>query len=199
VAEQATIAFDSSHRVTSLTRFIGPKSTDLATTRLSYVSSTQTQVADPNTDQTQPVANVPHTTYTLDAQKRVTKLTDPAGHSQSVTYSSFNDVATFTDALGNKTTNTFGANSGESLTNSASPMGASISAAYANPPTTSNPTANFEPSSSTDPQGNATAYGYNGAGNLASAKDALAAPSSPRPTRRTAPTPPRTSTTVIIS
>jgi len=54
-------------------------------------------------------------------------------------------------------------------------MGASVSFAYANAPTTSNPTANFEPSSSTDTQSNATAYTYNGAGNLASAKNALAA------------------------
>jgi len=177
VSEQTTITYDSSHRVTSLTRFVGPKSTDLATTRLSYVSSTETQVADADTDQSQPVANVPHTTYTLDSQKRVTKVTDPTGNSRSYTYNSFNDVATFTDALGNKTTNMYppSVNGGESLTNSASPMGASVSFAYANPPTTSNPTANFQPSSSTDPQGNPTAYGYNGAGNLASAKNALAA------------------------
>lgn len=175
VDEQTTITFDSAHRVTSLTRFIGPKSIDLATTRLSYVSSTETQVADPDTDQTQPVANVPHTTYTLDSQKRVTKVTDPAGNNRSISYTPFNDVATYTNAVGGKTTNTYGANSGESLTNAASPMGAPTSFAYANPPTTSNPTANFQPSSSADPQGNATAYTYNGAGNLASAKNALAA------------------------
>jgi RHS repeat-associated protein len=175
VDEQTTIAYDASHRVTSLTRFIGPKSIDLATTRLSYVSSTETQVADPNTDQTQPVANVPNTTYTLDSQQRVSKVTDQAGDSRSYTYNAFDAVATYTDALGNKSTNSFGANSGESLTKSGSPMGASGSFAYANVPTTLNPTANFEPSSSTDPQGNATAYTYNGAGNLASAKSALAA------------------------
>jgi RHS repeat-associated protein len=177
VNEQTTITYDSSHRVTSLTRLIGPKSTDLATTRLSYVSSTETQVADPNTDQTQPVANVPHTTYTLDSQLRVTKVTDPAGNNQSISYTPFNDVATYTDAVGGQTTNTYpsSVNGGESLTNSKSPMGASVSLAYANAATTSNPTANFQPSSSTDAQTNATAYTYNGPGNLASAKDALAA------------------------
>jgi len=171
-----TFTYDSSHRVTSITRLLAQKGkNNLATTRLSYVSSTETQVADPNTDQTQPVANVPNTTYTLDSQQRATKVTDQAGDSRSYTYNSFDAVATFTDALGNKSTNTFGANSGESLTNSASPMGASASIAYANVPTTSNPTANFEPSSVSDPQGNATAYTYNGAGNLATAKNALAA------------------------
>jgi len=177
VNEQTTIAYDSSHRVTSLTRLIGPKSTDLATTRLSYVSSTQTQVADPNTDQTQPVANVPHTTYTLDSQLRVTKVTDQAGNNRSISYTPFNDVTTFTNAVGGKFTNTYPStvNGGESLTNAASPMGASVSFAYANPATTSNPTANFQPSSSTDAQTNATAYTYNGPGNLASVKDALAA------------------------
>ncbi|HEY2638801.1 MAG TPA: RHS repeat-associated core domain-containing protein [Streptosporangiaceae bacterium] len=175
VNELTTITYDSSHRVTSLTRFIGPKSTDLATTRLWYVSSTETQVADPDTDQTQPVANVPHTTYTLDSQKRVTKVTDPAGNSRSTSYTTFNDVATSTNAVGGQTTNTYGANNGESLTKSGSPMGASTALGYANVPTISNPTANFEPSSGTDPQANATAFTYNGAGNLASAKNALAA------------------------
>jgi YD repeat-containing protein len=174
-----SFTYDSSHRVTSITRLLAQKgSNNTATTRLSYVSSTETQVADPNTDQTQPVANVPNTTYTLDSQQRVTKVTDQAGNSRSVSYNSFNDVATYTDALGNVSANTYGANSGESLTNAASPMGASASFAYANAPTTTNPTANFQASSSTDPQGNATAYTYSGAGNLASAKNALAAVSS---------------------
>jgi RHS repeat-associated protein len=175
VSEQTTISYDSSHRVTSLTRLIGPKQTDIATTRFSYVSSTETQVADPNTDQTQPVANVPHTTYTLDSQDRVTKVTDPAGNPRSISYTTFNDVATFTNAVGGQFVNSYSVNKGESLTNEALPTGASNSLFYANTPTKSNPTANFEPSSSTDLQTNATAYGYNGAGNLASAKDALAA------------------------
>lgn len=175
-----TFTYDSSHRVTSITRQIKTSASGAppAVTRLSYVSSTETQVAEPNTDQTLPVASVPNYTYTLDSQQRVTQVTDPAGNSSSFTYNSFNDVKTFTDALTHMFTNTYGANSSESLTNAATPMGASTSFAYANAPTTINPTANFEPSSYTDPQGNATAYGYNGAGNLASAKNALAAQSS---------------------
>src|SRR5260370_20324644 len=82
VPEQTTIGYDSSHRITSLTRLTGPQPTDLATTRLAYVSSAQTQAADPDTDQTQPVGTVPHTTYTLDAQKRVPQPPDPADHTR---------------------------------------------------------------------------------------------------------------------
>jgi len=176
VPEQATITYDSQHRVTSLTRNDGPNGTSsTATTRLAYVSSTQTEVADPNTDQSQPVGSVPHSTYTLDAQTRVTQVTDPAGNNRSVSYTFFSDVASVTNAVGGTLTNTYGSNNGESLTKSVLPTGAAAVFAYANPATTSNPTANFQASSYTNPEGNATAYAYNGAGNVASATNALAA------------------------
>jgi RHS repeat-associated protein len=172
---KTTLTYDGLHRVNSVTRQIGPKSSNVATTRLAYVSSTQTQVADPNTDLSQPVGSVAHTTYDLNSDKRVLKVTDPAGNTQSKTYNFFFDVATSTNAEGGVTTNTFGFNAGESLTTSASPTGASVSLAYANPATPTNPTANFEPSSGTDTQANASLVTYNGAGNLTSTTDASAA------------------------
>jgi RHS repeat-associated protein len=169
------ITYDGQHRVTSLTRAIGPRSNQVATTRFAYVSSTQTQVADPNTDQTQPVGSVPHTTYTLNSEKRVTDVTDPAGNTRSKSYTFFSDVATSTTAEGGATTNTYGANDGESLTQSTAPTGAHASLAYANPATPTNPTANFQQSSGADTQGNTSLYTYNGAGNATSTTDASAA------------------------
>ena len=61
-----TLVYDSSHRVTSVSQTYGTSSAT-ATTRLSYVSSTETQVAAPNTNQGQSVASVPNTTYTVNS------------------------------------------------------------------------------------------------------------------------------------
>ncbi|MDG4795817.1 RHS repeat-associated core domain-containing protein [Micromonospora sp. WMMD1082] len=170
-----TITYDGQHRVTSLTQVTDNATMRGSTTRLAYTSSTVTDVADPRQDISQPVTSVPHTTYTLNSEKRVTKVTDPAGNSRSKTYTPFSDVATSTSAEGGSTTNTYGANGGQSQTKSESPTGASASAAYANAATATNPTANFQPSSSINTQGNSSTYTYNGAGNQTSSKDALAA------------------------
>ncbi|WP_433269244.1 RHS repeat-associated core domain-containing protein [Micromonospora vinacea] len=171
----ATITYDGQHRVTSFTQVTDNATMQGATTRLAYTSSTVTDVADPRQDLSQPVTSVPHTTYTVNSEKRITKVTDPAGNSRSKTYTPFSDVATSVSAEGGTTTNTHGANGGQSQTKSEAPTGASASAAYANAPTSTNPTANFQPSSGTNPQGNSSTYTYNGAGNQTSSKDALAA------------------------
>ncbi|MEG3633864.1 RHS repeat-associated core domain-containing protein [Micromonospora palythoicola] len=170
-----TITYDGQHRVTSLTQVTDNATMKGSTTRLAYTSSTVTDVADPRQDLSLPVTSVPHTTYELNSNKRVTKVTDPAGNSRSKTYTPFSDVATSVSAEGGTTTNTHGANSGQSQTKSESPTGASASAAYANTATSTNPTANFQPSSSTNTQGNSSTYTYNGAGNKTSSEDALAA------------------------
>jgi YD repeat-containing protein len=62
------------------------------------------------------------------------------------------------------------------VTQSVSPTGASASFAYANPATPSNPTANFQPSSSTDGQGNVSLFTCDGAGNRSSTTNARIAP-----------------------
>jgi RHS repeat-associated protein len=170
------IDYDGGHHATAVTQVKDDTTGAGQVTRLAYTSDTQTLVADPNTDQAQAIADVPHTTYTVDSDsKRITETTDPAGHKRKRSYTPFFDVATSTNAVGGTTTNSYGANNGESLTNSASSTGASTSFAYANAPTSSNPTANFQPSSSTDAQKNTTSYTYSGAGNLSSSKDATAA------------------------
>lgn len=169
-----TLCYNSSHQVTSVSQPYG-SSGKTATTRLSYVSSTETQVATPNTDQSQPVSSVPNTTYTINSQDLVTKAVDPAGNTRSTSYTPFNDVASSTNGAGGTTTNTYGANSGESLTSSETPMGATGKLAYGNSGTAANPTAPFQPSSSTDPQGHTTTYSYDGAGNLLQSADALPA------------------------
>ncbi|MEU7945043.1 RHS repeat-associated core domain-containing protein [Micromonospora taraxaci] len=170
-----TITYDSQHRVTSFTQVTDPATMRGSTTRLAYPTSSQTLVADARQDISQPVASVPNTTYDLNSDKRVTKTTDPAGNSRSKTYTPFQDVATGVSPEGGTVTNTFGANAGQSLTKSASPSGASASAAYANAATSTNPTANFQPSSSIDTQSNSSTYTYNGAGNPTSTADAMAA------------------------
>ncbi|WP_434740748.1 RHS repeat domain-containing protein [Micromonospora sp. SH-82] len=170
-----TITYDSQHRVTSLTQITDNTTMRGSTTRLAYTSSTKTDVAGPREDLSLPVTSVPHTSYEVNSNKRVTEVTDPAGNTRSKTYTPFSDVATSTTAEGGQTSNTYGANSGQSQTQSESPTGASASAAYANTATSTNPTANFQPSSSTNTQGNSSTYTYNGAGNRTSSEDALAA------------------------
>ncbi|MGW2625559.1 RHS repeat-associated core domain-containing protein [Micromonospora taraxaci] len=171
----STVTYDGQHRVTSFTQVTDNVTGQGATTRFAYPTSSQTKVADPRQDLSQPVASVPHTTYELNSDKRVTKATDPAGNERSKTYTPWQDVKTDVSPEGGTVTNTYGANAEESLTKSASPSGASASAAYANAATSTNPTANFQPSSSIDSQSNSSTYIYNGAGNRTSAADALAA------------------------
>ncbi|WP_165495204.1 RHS repeat-associated core domain-containing protein [Actinomadura roseirufa] len=166
------LAYDSGHRVLSVTQ-VGSSANQI--TRLAYPSDTQSQVADANTDQSKPVADVPHTTYTLNDNHRVTKAVDPAGKTRTKSYTPFSDIASYENANQGLTSNTFGANSGESQTKSASPSGASASLTYGNSPTSQNPTAAYQPSAGSDTQGNASAYTYDGAGNQTSTKDALAA------------------------
>ncbi|MFI7074891.1 RHS repeat-associated core domain-containing protein [Micromonospora sediminicola] len=171
----STVTYDGQHRVTSFTQVTDNATGQGATTRFAYPTSSQTMVADPRQDLSQPVASVPHTTYDLNSDKRVTKATDPAGNERSKTYTPWQDVKTDVSPKGSTVTNTFGANAEQSLTKSASPSGASASAAYANAATSTNPTANFQPSSSIDTQNNSSTYTYNGAGNRTSTADALAA------------------------
>jgi RHS repeat-associated protein len=169
-----TLTYNTARQVTSVTQPYG-SGTATATTRLSYVSATETQVAAPTTNQSLSVSSVPHTTYTVNAQDLVTGAQDPAGDTRSATYTPFNDVASYTNGAGGLTTSTYTSNSGESLNATQGPMGATTKLAYGNAATAANPTAPFQPSTSTDAQGNATAYTYDGAGNLSQASNAMGA------------------------
>ena len=166
-------SYDSQARVTKIeqTDFNG---SNLSATRLSYSSATQTLLAGPNTDQAAAITAVPRTTYTLDATGRVTNVVDAAGRAQSKTYTADFDTLTATSGTGagaGTTTNTYGANTGQSLTGSESPTGAAGQAEYAN--TAAN--TKYLATSSTDDAGNTSTYTFNGAGNMLSSSDALAA------------------------
>lgn len=151
-----SFTYDTAHRVTS----VGQGSAgDVATTRFSYVSSTQTQVASPTTDQASAVGAVPHTTYTLNADKRVTSVTDAIGRSRSHTYTPFFDVASASNGSGGTASATYGANSGSSLTKATSAYGSSNSWTYG---TGANA---YSPTGSTNGQGVASTMSYDAAGN----------------------------------
>ncbi|WP_433315667.1 RHS repeat-associated core domain-containing protein [Micromonospora sp. CA-269861] len=177
---ETRVEYDSLHRVAAVLRVLENESVDnpdgrLAITRWAYTSSTEVQVADPNTDITKRVSDVAHTTYTTDSDKRITKAVDPDGNERSRSYTPYHDVATSTDAMGQSVGNRYDANNGQSLTSTTTPTGSSSTAAYNNAATTSNPTAGYQPSSGGDAQKNQSSYTYNGAGNKMSAKNAEAA------------------------
>jgi RHS repeat-associated protein len=172
------LGYNSTGQVTSVAQTYG-SSNATATTRLAYVSATETEVADPNTNQSEPITSGQYTDYTLNSQDLATTTAQkPTGSSRTAAYDPiFGNVTSSTNGLQNgTTTNTYGANGGESLTQSQSPTGAVTSLAY---PTSagsgSDPNALYQPSSSTDAQNNATAYKYDGPGNQLSSDDALAA------------------------
>ncbi|MFJ5611089.1 RHS repeat domain-containing protein [Streptomyces sp. NPDC093221] len=145
-------------------------------TRLSYPSATQTLLAAPDTNQTQSVSTVPHTTYDLSADNtaHVTKATDADGNVRSKTYTANFDTSTSTIGAGtgaSTTSNEYNANSGESLTKTTSPTGATQSALYGNTAAATK----YLPSSSTDAQSNSSTYHYSGTGQRDQATDANAA------------------------
>lgn len=143
-------------------------------TRIAYPSATQTLVAGPNTNLASAVTAVPRTTYTIAANKTVTAVTDPMGRAQSATYTGDFDTLTATQGTGTTagtTTNTYGSNTGQSLTASKSSGGATGQAEYANTAASTK----YLASSTTDDSGSKSLYTYNGAGNALSSTDALAA------------------------
>ncbi|TCL83553.1 RHS repeat-associated protein [Curtobacterium sp. PhB142] len=165
--ELVKFTYDTSHRVTAITRSSVGNTSAAAVTKYAYGSGTTT-VTDPNGH---------NTVYTLDNQGRVVSTKDANGHTRSQTYTPNSDIATSTDALasgstpGNTVTRTYdGMNnpSGVSL-----PTGAAASAVYAQG--SSCPDAGggnpYLAKCSTDDAGNTTSYAYDAAGNQTSATD----------------------------
>lgn len=172
---ETDFAYDTSGRVTQVDQHnTTTGSPGTSTTRLTYPSSTQTLVAGPDTSTGTAVATGPHITYAIGVGYLVSKATDQMGRERSATYSTLN-AAALTSTSGNTdptppagstptgtTTNTFGANSGQSLTSQASPGGSTLSAVYGN----TAPGTAYLPSSTSSDSGDQTAYHYNGSGNL---------------------------------
>ena len=175
---RTTITYDSAHRVTSLTQLTDPATGYGATTRLTYPSTTQTLVADANTDLSVPVASGAFTAYTIDSDKRVTASYDPEGYERTTTYTQYKDVAKTTGAEGGSVTQVYGANNGQSLTASYPSTSTSAGAStvtYDNAATSANPTAGFQATSVKNRDGNTMTYAYNGPGNLVTGTDAAKA------------------------
>ena len=148
--------YDSSHRVTAVGR---GSVADQAVTRFSYVSATQTQVASPNTAQSSAVSAVPHTTYTLNSDDRVTNVTDAIGRSRSASYTPFFDIASASNGSGGTATATYGANAGSSMTKATNAYGASNSWTYGAGDNA------YSPTGSTNASGQSSTMTYDAAGN----------------------------------
>ncbi|MEV8183409.1 RHS repeat-associated core domain-containing protein [Specibacter sp. NPDC078692] len=170
-----TLSYDSAGKVTQVQKTnTTAGSPGDSITRLTYPTASQTLLAGPNTHQGTAVSLVPHTTYILTSDKRVSSVTDEMGRTQAKTYTGDFDTLTATQGAGTTAgtvTNTFGANTGESITASQAPGGAAGAAAYAN---TAANTA-YLATSSTDDAGNQSLFTFNGAGNQLTSTDALAA------------------------
>lgn len=181
---KTTFTYNGSDQVTEVDQ---PASAGTAATRLSYVSSTETQVASPDTDSSKTVAAVPHTDYTIDASTHdVTKAVDPDGNTRSATYNPANNgVATSTTGAGSSgstSTNTYGKNNGQSLTQVQSPTGGSSTATYSS----SQANTAYLPQSTTSASDNKTSYTYDGSGNqMTSSTGGDANPSTATLTRNT--------------
>jgi RHS repeat-associated protein len=152
--------YDDTHSVVQVVRDYGGAnlSTGLAwdTENRNGVNTAVTRVTTPN-DQV--------TNYTVDAFGKVLDATDPLWHKKATTYSPNNDVATAVDAMPAANTTTYsynGADGGYTPTGVTAPTGASATASY---PATGNGPQRYQPTSSTDTQGNTTTYAYDTAGN----------------------------------
>ena len=170
-SKTATLSFATGGQVASVVQS-NAAGAGTSTTRLTYPSATQTLEADPTTNQSLAVSAVPHTTYTINSTSQlVTSAQDPDGNTRAATYTSINNVASATPAAGGATTFTYGANSGESLTQAATAAGATSSAAYTNTGASA-----YEPSSATNDASNALQFTYNGQGNQLTSQQGTSGP-----------------------
>ncbi|PZE27263.1 hypothetical protein DEI86_07150 [Curtobacterium sp. MCBD17_028] len=167
-----TFTYDSSDRVTEVDqRNTTAGSPGTAVTRLSYASSTQTQVAGPDTSTSQAVSAVKNTTYTIDASTHdVKNAVDPDGNTRSASYNAANNAVSQSQVGSgdstSTTTGTYTSNSGQSLDKVASSSGASGSATYGDSTNPYLPTSMTDGSKNTaDGSDNKTTVTYSGQGN----------------------------------
>lgn len=160
--KSTSFSYDTGHRVSQIVR--DPSSGGFnATTKLAWGNdrigvypSLKVTATDPNGKAT---------TYISDAFGKVTKTTDPLGHSAATTYSPNNDVLSAADAMptANLTNYTYnGADGGFTPTGATAPTGASATATY---PTSGTGPSRYLPGSTKDTQGNVTTNTYDAAGN----------------------------------
>lgn len=115
-----------------------------------------TQLTDPN-------AGV--TTYCRDNQDKILRAVDQLGHKRSSTYTANNDAATAIMDNGSAIT-TFTHDTLNNLTKIQAPTTAGGQAGYTISASYASAALPYQPTSSTDSQGNCSTYGYDTAGNL---------------------------------
>ena len=166
-----TLAFTSG-KVSSVAQQ-NPAGAGTSTTRLTYPSTTQTLVADPATNQSQPVASVPHTSYVIgtDGLMLVTSATDPDQHTRQSSYTGLGQISTTQGAATSQSTFSYQSNNGESLTKIQNPGGSAETAGYTN-----TGASQYLPSSSTNDAGNSLQYTYNGQGDQATTQQGASGP-----------------------
>jgi RHS repeat-associated protein len=163
---QTSFTYDLLGRVLTVTQ---PTATTVtAVTRFAY-AATETNVADPNSNQAQSILVAAHTRYeyTEDGMLLVAKATDPTGNVREATYTPFLDVETSKKTAGT-TTFDHTANDGESLTGVTTATGSASSYGYGN---TDFP---FQPDTGEDAQSNASLFSYSEQGQFTGAENANA-------------------------
>ncbi|NJC24236.1 RHS repeat-associated protein [Arthrobacter pigmenti] len=121
---------------------------------LSSYSSTTAYLTDTDNRQT---------AYTFNSARQVTAVTDPLGHTTTRTFNAHDDVLSTLNELGNLTTQTWNPNN--TLATVTSPAGAAggtgTQVTYTYPPATAGDAwLEYQPTSSTDSEGNTTTYTY---------------------------------------
>ncbi|GGC18607.1 type IV secretion protein Rhs [Cellulomonas carbonis] len=173
------VSYDSRNRVTAVRQVNSTTgSAGDSWTRFAYTSLTQTLVSNGEQETTGSPTTGDRTTYTLrsDRTGRVVKVIDAQNRERSAEYTAnFDPQTATTGPAGTTESSTTGfeyeANNNESLTSVESPGGAARGWAYTNTAATTK----YLPTSSTDDAGNTSLYTYNGAGNVMTSSNALAA------------------------
>ncbi len=160
VSQVTRFAYDSAHRVSSVTQVL---LTGNAVTRYNFTDPVHPTRTDAD--------NHPASSYTVDGSGRVTATLDAKGNTTQTAFTPDAKVGTFTNSSGAQTANTWDKNNGESLSNSQAqaPTGAQLKASY----NTTGTGLAYLPDTVSDSMGHASALKYNGAGNLASSADSL--------------------------
>jgi len=164
---QVRLTYDGSGRVTSVNRVTNTSTGAGETTTYSYLpygsgdpasAVGRTRSVDPNHSGT-----TTGTVYAVDGTGRVVRTLDALNRSRSSTYTANSNVATLTNGLSAVTTLTYDARN--NLTKVSSPSGSGGVAGASRSLAYTNPAYPYQPSSSTDGQGNCSSPRYDSVGN----------------------------------
>jgi RHS repeat-associated protein len=155
-AVKVAFAYDTKHRVTSMSRGLLSASDYLTTTTYTYATGLTT-VKDGRGKSAK---------YTIDTQGRVTKATDALGRVRANTWTANSDVATTTDATTPGQTTTYSYDALNNAVGTTLPTGAAASAAYATGVGCAGTGGTaYQPKCTTDAAGAGKAFEYDAKGN----------------------------------